>query len=90
MELVLDAEGRSHSPSCSKDAALDDSRVYWLRLLESVLQFAGDQARCSGCRQSIFWLVHTNGAKAPYSISGLNHFADCPVAGRFRNKKGGD
>lgn len=51
-----------------------------LRLLKQV----GDESKCKGCGATIYWVRHKNGKKAPYTVEGLNHFADCPKAQSFR------
>ena len=62
--------------------------IEWLsgniaRLLDQV----GDPGKCRGCQRDIWWVVHKNGKKAPYTRRGLNHFADCPKAASFRKDK---
>ena len=53
------------------------------RLLDQI----GDKGTCRGCNAEIWWVVHKNGKRAPYTATGLNHFADCPKAQSFRPKK---
>lgn len=56
----------------------DIVRVYVMNL--------GDPARCKGCGATIWYIRHANGKHVPYTRDGLNHFADCPKAQRFRKK----
>lgn len=56
--------------------------------LRALLKAVGDEGVCSACLAPIIWVVHRNGKRAPYTLAGLNHFADCPAAERFR--KGSD
>lgn len=53
------------------------------RLLTAV----GDKGQCRGCGAEIWWLVHRNGKKVPYTAAGLNHFIDCPNAKDFKRPK---
>ena len=39
---------------------------------------------CRGCGASIAWAVTANRKYAPLDPSGVNHFATCPRADRFR------
>lgn len=53
-------------------------------LLVALLKNVGDPAHCKGCGADIYWVIHRNGKKVPYTPAGLNHFVDCPAAQRFR------
>jgi hypothetical protein len=50
----------------------------------ALLGRVGNQGVCSGCTRPIFWVTHRNGAKTPYTESGLNHFIDCPARDSFK------
>lgn len=50
------------------------------RLLDQV----GDRSRCKACGAEIWWVKHHSGKKAPYTVEGISHFADCPHAEQFR------
>lgn len=50
----------------------------------SLLNQVGDPGVCKGCGKTIWWVKHLNGKKAPYTEKGLNHFADCPQANKFK------
>jgi len=39
---------------------------------------------CRGCQAPIFWVLHRNGKRVPYTPAGLNHFIDCPEAAKFK------
>lgn len=54
--------------------------------IEQLLSHTGSWAQCKGCFKPIYWMVHNNGKKVPYTPEGLNHFADCPAAAQFRAK----
>jgi hypothetical protein len=59
--------------------------IGWLREnIVKLLTQIGDKGKCRGCGAEIYWVTHKNGKKAPYTSSGLNHFADCPKAGDFK------
>lgn len=45
---------------------------------------SADLKRCGGCQRER--VTTKNGKSAPFTADGLNHFADCPKADRFRNK----
>jgi hypothetical protein len=53
------------------------------RLLDQV----GDKGKCRGCDAEIWWVKLRSGKVGPYTAEGLNHFADCPKADRFRGGK---
>lgn len=55
-----------------------------LKRIKALLKNVGDPGVCRGCGVSIVWMRHKNGKAVPYTEQGLNHFADCPVAQRFR------
>jgi len=50
----------------------------------SLVRPVGDRGKCKGCGKEIWWVKHRNGAKAPYTGEGINHFIDCPKAKRFK------
>lgn len=52
--------------------------------LRAILKALGKPGTCDGCAAPILWITHANGKRAPYTAAGLNHFADCPAAARFR------
>ena len=41
---------------------------------------------CKDCGQPIWWVTTQNDKSAPFTARGLNHFADCCKADRFRRK----
>lgn len=60
--------------------------LFWEQRLRSAIASCGDRGRCFGCNAQVFWIVHANKKKAPYTPEGLNHFADCPQRARFKVK----
>lgn len=54
----------------------------------TLLNTLGDKAQCKGCGADIWWIKTRAGKNAPITAVGLNHFADCPKADRFRKAKG--
>lgn len=50
----------------------------------ALLSNCGTPGTCKGCGAQIYWLQHRNGRNTPYTPEGLNHFADCPQAKRFK------
>lgn len=54
------------------------------RNLDALLRQVGEPGTCRGCAAPIYWVVHLNGKRAPYTPEGLNHFADCPAQAQFR------
>jgi hypothetical protein len=58
-----------------------------VKRLLALLQAVGDPGKCKGCGVPIYWVLHRNGKRAPYTLNGLNHFADCPAADRFRGSR---
>lgn len=55
--------------------------------IRALLRNVGEEGSCKGCQAPIYWVVHRNGKRAPYTVDGLNHFADCPAANLFRKKE---
>ena len=55
--------------------------------MKTLLGLIGDKGVCAGCKAEIYWVVHRNGKRTPYTPVGLNHFIDCPEAARFGHKK---
>lgn len=63
-----------------------DITVEYLRAnIARLLPLIGDEGECKGCSARIWWVRHKNGKVAPYTDTGLNHFADCKVANRFKS-----
>lgn len=54
-----------------------------LRLLELVAEETRD---CKACGAKLWFVRHRNGARAPYTANGENHFITCPKADLFRRK----
>lgn len=54
--------------------------------MAKLLLRVGGLSRClaASCFAPIYWVRHANGARAPYTIAGLNHFVDCPEGGKFK------
>jgi len=97
-EVAYDYHGLSHSP-CPEHkrcpechlihmpqvACYQAQAAAMLRLLGKV----GDVGACR-CRVQLYWVVHRNGKRAPYTSAGLNHFIDCTRADEFRRTRGKD
>jgi hypothetical protein len=45
-----------------------------------------DEGNCRSCGKHIWWVVTKNGKRAPYTVDGISHFADCPHAKKHRSK----
>ncbi len=54
--------------------------------MERLLKQIGEPGTCKGCGAAIYWVQHRNRKRAPYTASGLSHFADCPAASKFKTK----
>lgn len=52
--------------------------------IKPLLTAIGDKSTCKGCGAEIYWIVHKNKKKVPYTVEGRNHFIDCPARDRFR------
>lgn len=53
--------------------------------VEAILKIVAVRNRpCACCGVMLYFLLTASGKLAPYSKSGLNHFADCPQADQFR------
>jgi hypothetical protein len=51
--------------------------------MRRLLGLIGKQVACGGCGASMYFVVHNNGKRVPYTEAGLNHFIDCPERDRF-------
>lgn len=64
------------------------------KLIANIIRFLaviGEPGTCKGCGQQIYWVRNPkSGKRLPVTIEALNHFADCPQAGRFRKNKNPD
>ena len=69
-----------------RDEAVLEENVKLRAQVKMLLKQIGTEGKCRGCQADIFWVVHKNGKNVPYTPEGLNHFADCPEAGKFRRK----
>jgi hypothetical protein len=66
---------------------LTNREVEFLRAnIGRLFQQIADPGFCKGCGEEIFWLLHRNGKKVPYTRDALNHFADCREAQRFKSQ----
>lgn len=66
---------------------VDDVRDQYEYNIERMLNQIGDKGKCRGCGADIWWLVHKNGKRAPYTCKAENHFIDCPKADQFRRDR---
>lgn len=57
---------------------------FLLNNIRHLFKQIGEPGHCQGCGREIVWIVHRNGRRAPYTLEGLNHFADCPKADLFK------
>lgn len=55
--------------------------------MRALLQKIGKQVACGGCGASIYFVLHSNGKRVPYTEAGLNHFVDCPARDQFKRPK---
>lgn len=55
--------------------------------MRALLQKIGKQVACGGCGAVMYFVVHSNGKRVPYTEAGLNHFVDCPARDRFKRTK---
>lgn len=57
-------------------------------IVTNLMKAIGAEAgTCSRCNAPIWWVRTKAGKKAPYNLGGLNHFADCPDAQKFRREQ---
>jgi uncharacterized protein with PIN domain len=54
------------------------------RLLNLLEHIAKEIRPCRACGTPLYFVQHESGRLAPYTAEGLNHFANCPQAERFR------
>lgn len=50
------------------------------------LETLGTPARCKGCEVIIYWVLHRNGRRTPYSQDGVNHWQDCAASKEMRER----
>lgn len=56
-----------------------------LARIEALLHaIATDERPCRRCGAHLAFVRHANGRTAPYTLDGVNHFANCPNATEFR------
>lgn len=51
--------------------------------MKQLLLMCGTVDTCD-CGKTIYWMRHSSGRKAPYTVAGLIHFRDC--AGKFKDR----
>lgn len=58
----------------------------WYRSTIALLLKAigGEAGTCKSCGKDITWIVTKTGKRAPVTVDGLNHFADCAHAATHR------
>ena len=61
--------------------------VYEANIARLMKTIGADVGVCRGCNARVYWVTTRNGKKAPFTAAGLSHFADCPAAERFRQRK---
>ena len=54
-----------------------------IRLLDAITE----RTSCKGCGRTIWFVRLKSGKLAPYTVDGINHFADCPAAAQFKRKR---
>lgn len=56
--------------------------------LKAVLERAAELIRpCKRCGEVLYFVRAADGAIAPYTAAGLNHFTNCPHANEFHRKR---
>jgi len=71
-------------PSLDELRAAIDTEPKWQENVSRLLANIGDPGQCRGCGADIFWVIHKNGKRVPYTPQALNHFIDCPKAQEFK------
>ncbi len=69
-------------PETATVTCLEAQAVAMAQLLDKIAA----PTTCRGCPATIYMVRHKNGAMAPYTVAGLNHFSDCPAASNFTRK----
>lgn len=75
--------------SPTEPGTLTDQIFELRKRLNAMLNVISDPRPCKLCGTMIWFIPTKNGKQAPCSLSGLNHFADCPNADAFRKAKTG-
>ena len=79
--LVKSHQDDAHTMT-TYDSVIKRLKMNVLRLLNQV----GVKGRCRGCAKEVWWVEVKSGKNAPYTVEGISHFVDCPVAEKFRKK----
>ena len=61
--------------------------IEW-RISQLLSLIAESRRPCKACGAELYFVRHRNGNLAPYTADGVNHFATCKEAERFRRKDG--
>lgn len=84
-EQVVEDLRTENTRLATKVADLSQTKI--ARNMAHLLDQVGTPGVCNGCGTRIYWVVHRNGKKVPYTPQGFNHFINCPRAKKFRNPK---
>ena len=68
--------------------ALVNCYITWRDRVRAFLKVLSNEAKCRSCGATIYWVMTKNNKRAPYSVDGISHFADCPNASSHRGASG--
>lgn len=71
-----------------RDRARLERDEFSRRIRELLERTAQVRRPCKACGTDLFFVQHANGKLTPYTSDGVNHFANCPEAARFKKPKG--
>lgn len=54
--------------------------------LDHLLRQVGEPGHCRGCGAPVYWVIHRNQKRVPYTMEGLNHFVNCEKREQFSTK----
>jgi len=70
------------------EAGKAESAGFYRRSVVALYRAIGfDEGECRSCGRKVWWVETKNGKRAPYTVDGVSHFADCPSAGQHRKTR---
>jgi hypothetical protein len=69
------------------DGRAEAARFYREAIVKLYGAVGADAGKCRSCGRAIWWVVTKAGKRAPYTVDGTNHFADCANANSHRRAR---
>lgn len=78
---------KAFDPAMLEEAKKLAASFYRKRFEELFRHLGFDKAECRACKRTVWWVLHKNGKRVPYTVDGQNHFSNCPQRDAFRRKR---